>query len=100
MRLPMASGARLLAVHLDARLPAANRRPEVHRRLVLEIRPRLRTPRPLRMLRPGEDSGKNVLEAAPPRRTRPRLLRRLVPRPAKAGEVEALEVHRRPPARA
>ena len=74
VRLAVAGGADLLAVDLDARLAAANRRPEVDRGLVFEIGARLRAARLLRMLRARKDAGEDVFEAAPSRRARARLL--------------------------
>ena len=100
MRLAMARRTSLQAVYLDARLPAANGRPEVHRGLVLKVRARLRSARMLRRLRAGKNPRKNILEAAPRLRPGSRLLPWLLPRPAlKPREVEPLEIHRRcPPA--
>src|SRR5271157_1238533 len=99
--LSVAGGTNLLAAHLQPRLSAADSRPEVHRSLIFQIRPRLRTARPLRLLRPAEDAGKNVLEAAPASRICRRMLAPALPRSAlKAGEVEAAEIHRTAMARA
>ena len=75
VRLAVAGGARLLPVDLDARLAAANRRPEIHRRLVLKIGARLRSARTLLLLlRSRKDAGEDVFEAAPSRRARAGLL--------------------------
>src|SRR5271166_3858552 len=94
-RLSMAGGARLLTVHFEPRLATANRRPEVYCGLVFEIGARLWAARTLRLVRPAENAGKDIFEAAPRLRTRSRLLAWMHPRPAlEAGKVEAAEVHR------
>jgi hypothetical protein len=61
----MARRASLLPVHLQPCLPAADRRPEIHRRLVFEIGAGLRAARTLRLLLPAEDAREDVLEARP-----------------------------------
>src|SRR5579859_1284991 len=98
-RLPVACGTSLLPVHLDARLPTANRRPEIHRRLVLKIGSRLRPTLLLRLLHSRKNSREDVLEAAP---SRARLLRRRMSRTAKTSlksrEIEPVKVHLLPPA--
>jgi hypothetical protein len=43
MRLPMARRANFLAVNLNPSIPAANRRPEINRRLIFKICARLRS---------------------------------------------------------
>jgi len=70
----MAGGADLLTVDLNACLAAADGGPEVDRGLVFKVRTGLRAARALGLLRPGEDAGKDVLEAAPRSRTRAGLL--------------------------
>src|SRR5581483_785189 len=95
--LAVAGGADLLAMNLNLRLAAANRRPKVHRRLILKIGARLRSARLLRLMRSRKDAGKNIFEAAPCRGTGARL--RAGPA-RKSRKIEALEVHWRAPSTA
>src|SRR6185437_10014840 len=61
----MARGAHILAMHLQSRLSTADRAPEIHRRLVLEVGAWLRPVGTLLVLRSGKDAGEDVFEAAP-----------------------------------
>ena len=94
--MPVAAGANFLAMNLDARLSAANRRPEVDRRLILEIAARLRAARLLLLLRAREDAAKNIFEAAPARRARSLL--RAGSAALESRKIEPTEIHRRPSA--
>src|SRR5271156_1011491 len=63
-RLSFAAGANFLPHHLQPRYAAANRTPEIHRDLVLQICPRLRSLLPLIL---GKHAGEDIPETAPAR---------------------------------
>jgi len=94
----VAGGTDLLAMHIEPRLTAANRRPEIHRCLVFQVAARLRAAR-LLLLRPGEHAGEDVLEAAPtkpnpPANPHPRVALGAARPALEAGKVEAVKIHR------
>src|SRR5581483_9640486 len=67
MRHTVARRTDFLPVDLDARLAAADRRPEIDGRLVLEIGAGFRPARALLLLRSRKNAGEDVFEAAPGR---------------------------------
>src|SRR5579859_812432 len=67
--LSVAGWANLLAANLDARIAAANGRPEVDGSLIFEVGAWLRAARTPMRLAAREDAGEDVSEAAPGRRT-------------------------------
>ena len=61
----MTCRANILPPHLNPRIAATNGSPEIDRRLVLQVRPRLRSTTTPLLLIARENSRENVTEAAP-----------------------------------